>query len=96
MLASITISNSVTSIADSAFESCTRLKSITIPNNVISIGKNTFYDCFGLTSVIYLGNTEQWNNIRKNIGNGNDALLNNVKFHEHLPGTAWSNNDTYH
>ena len=96
MLASITISNSVTSIAESAFESCTRLKSITIPNNVISIGKNTFYDCFGLTSVIYLGNTEQWNNIRKNIGNGNDALLNNVKFHEHLPGTAWSNNDTYH
>ena len=94
MLASITISNSVTSIAESTFENCTRLKSITIPNNVISIGKNAFHDCFCLTSVIYLGNTEQWNN--KNIGNGNDALLNNVKFHEHLPGTAWSNNDTYH
>ena len=37
MLASITISNSVTSIADRAFESCWSLKSITIPNNVISI-----------------------------------------------------------
>ena len=96
MLASITISNSVTSIADSAFESCWSLKSITIPNNVISIGKNAFYNCSRLTSVIYLGTAEQWNAIKKGRSALSSAQLKNVKCHEHLPETAWSNNDTCH
>ena len=96
MLASITISNSVTSIADSTFENCTRLKSITIPNNVISIGENAFHDCFCLTSVIYLGNTEQWNAIKKGRSALSAAQLKNVKCHEHSHALAWSNNATYH
>lgn len=95
-LNSITLPNSVTSIGDTTFSGCSSLISITLPNSVTSIGVYAFSDCNSLTNAIYLGKVEQWNNIRKNIGSGNDALLNNVKFHEHLSGTAWSNNDTYH
>ena len=42
---------SVTSIGNSAFESCFNLTSITIPNSVTSIGGGTFHNCSGLTSV---------------------------------------------
>ena len=48
---SYTIPNSVTSIEESAFYSCTGLTSITIPNSVTSIGKWAFQDCTGLTSI---------------------------------------------
>ncbi len=48
---SITIPNSVTSIGDWAFESCTGLTSLTIPNGVTSIGESAFEDCTKLTSI---------------------------------------------
>ena len=95
-LKNITLPNSVTSIGDGAFLSCKSLISITLPNSVTSIGVYAFSECNSLTNAIYLGTAEQWNDIRKNIGSGNDALLNNVKFHEHWPETVWSNNATYH
>ncbi|MBR5619937.1 MAG: leucine-rich repeat protein [Clostridia bacterium] len=47
----VTISNGVTSIGDSAFGSCSNLTSITIPDSVTSIGKSTFLGCDSLTSV---------------------------------------------
>ena len=39
-------------IAESAFESCSRLTSIVIPNSVTAIGNYAFYKCDGLTSVV--------------------------------------------
>ena len=48
-LASIEISNSVTTIDGRAFEGCSRLASIEIPNSVTTIGMYAFKDCIGLT-----------------------------------------------
>lgn len=42
---------SVTSIGDNAFYSCSHLSSITIPENVKAIGRFAFYDCSSLTDV---------------------------------------------
>ena len=50
-LTSVTISDSVTTIGESAFEHCSRLASVTIPDSVTSIGDGAFYYCSGLTSV---------------------------------------------
>ena len=46
-----TIPDSVTSIGDYAFESCTNLTSITIPDSVTSIGDSAFLSCESLTSI---------------------------------------------
>ena len=46
-----TIPNSVTSIGDCAFSSCSGLTSIIIPNSVTSIGGYAFTGCSGLTSI---------------------------------------------
>ncbi|MDD7416214.1 MAG: leucine-rich repeat protein, partial [Spirochaetales bacterium] len=51
-LASITIPDSVTSIAEYAFQSCTSLASITISNNVTSIECATFRGCKQLTNIV--------------------------------------------
>ena len=50
-LTSITIPNSVTTIAYTAFESCTGLTSITIPDSVTSIELAAFSSCSSLTSI---------------------------------------------
>ncbi len=47
----MTIPDSVTSIGDWAFESCTSLTSVTLPNSVTSIGGAAFTNCTGLTSI---------------------------------------------
>ena len=49
-LTSITIPNSVTSIGEEAFFSCSFLTSITIPNSVTSIGERAFFNC-GIDSI---------------------------------------------
>ena len=50
-LTSITISASVTSIGESAFEGCTSLASIEIKSSECKIGKRAFQSCLNLTSV---------------------------------------------
>ena len=51
IIASVTISDSVTSIGSSAFYGCTSLTSVTIPDSVTSIGEYAFAYCDSLTSV---------------------------------------------
>ncbi len=51
-LSSLTISTSVTSIGDYAFQNCRNLTSLVIPNSVLSIGKDAFDGCNGLVSLI--------------------------------------------
>jgi hypothetical protein len=48
---SYTIPNSVTSIAERAFNGCRGLTSVKIPNSVTSIGVCAFWGCSGLTSI---------------------------------------------
>jgi len=48
-----TIPNSVTSIGNQAFDSCTGLTSVTIPSSVTSIGDSAFTYCRGLISVTF-------------------------------------------
>ena len=45
------IPNSVTTIGNYAFSSCTSLTGITIPNSVTTINIGAFYNCTGLTSI---------------------------------------------
>ena len=47
----IEIGNTVTSIWQYAFSSCSNLTSVTIPNSVTSIGNNAFTECSGLISI---------------------------------------------
>lgn len=50
------IPDTVTSIGESAFTKCTRLKSIIIPDSVMTINQNAFSDCTG-ASVLRLSDT---------------------------------------
>ena len=48
----VAIGQGVTSIGNSAFESCASLKSVTIPSSVTSIGDSAFSGCIEITSVV--------------------------------------------
>lgn len=51
-ITSLEIPDTVTSIAESAFISCTSLETLTLSTNLVSIGKNAFSDCSSLTSLV--------------------------------------------
>ncbi|MBQ8967610.1 leucine-rich repeat domain-containing protein [Ruminococcus sp.] len=50
-ITSVEIESGITSIGDSAFDSCANLPSVSIPDSVKSIGVFAFYGCTGLTSI---------------------------------------------
>ena len=64
-LTSVTISDGVTTIGNSAFYKCTGLKSIIIPESVTFIGQDAFYNCISLKTINYTGTQVQWNAISK-------------------------------
>ena len=64
-LTSLTVSNSVTTIGECAFHTCSGLTgSLTIGNSVTTIGNGAFYGCNGIDAVYYTGSISQWCNIR--------------------------------
>ena len=75
-LTKATISEGVTSIGDSAFAYFSSLTEVTIPKSVTSIEFFAFYDCGALTTVHYGGTQEDWEALKKNIGEENTPLLN--------------------
>ena len=50
-LTSITIPNSITTIGDSVFCECSKLKSVTLPNTLTDIFTEAFWGCISLTSI---------------------------------------------
>ena len=55
LMTGVTIGNQITSIGQSAFQSCSNLTSIIIPNSVTSIGTGAFTNCSVLATV-YISN----------------------------------------
>ena len=75
-LTKVIISEGVTSIGGGAFRACRSLTEVTIPKSVTSIGPVAFYDCGALATVYYGGTQEDWDALKKNIGDNNTPLLN--------------------
>ena len=76
------VSYSVASIEESAFEGCSGLISITIPNNVTQIGRNAFMDCTGLASV-HISNISSWCRIKFSNPDDEISYLSNPLYYAH-------------
>ena len=75
-LKQVIISDGVEIIGGSAFYGCSSLTEVTIPKSVTSIEYAAFYDCGALATVYYGGTQEDWDALKKNIGDNNTPLLN--------------------
>ncbi len=75
-LTKVIIPEGVTSIGEWAFWGCSSLTEVTIPKSVTSIEAYAFSECKALTTVHYGGTQEDWEALKKNIGEENAPLLN--------------------
>ena len=75
-LTKVIIAEGVTSIGVCAFLRCSSLTEVTIPKSVTSIGWGAFIECDALATVYYGGTQEDWDALKKNIGEENTPLLN--------------------
>lgn len=57
--------DSVTSIGESAFDSCRLLSSVTIPGGIERIGCKAFAGCCSLLNIYFKVSKHQWHNIKK-------------------------------
>lgn len=87
-LASVTLSNSATSIGKYAFEDCYALTNITIPASVTSIDAGAFTHCGYLAEITFKGNAPT---ISDGSLSEEDAAFNGVKANAYYPG----DNDTW-
>lgn len=74
------IPNNITSIENSAFDSCRHLQYLYIPKSVQFIEQNVFYGCSETMVIEYEGNEEDWKGIfishNSEIGNKKVVCLN--------------------
>lgn len=71
------ITDGVTQIGKSAFQSCFALNSITLPGSIMSIGREAFLNCDALKDTYFIGNESQWKRIKIDSNNKNltDATI---------------------
>lgn len=94
-LESVTVSDNIWSITESAFEGCTSLTNLELTDGLIEIGKYAFKDCSSLVSVRIPNNI-----VIREQAFENCTALKNITFPEELisvrynsfKGTAWEKN----
>ncbi len=64
-MTSVTLSNKLTYIGDSAFHNCQELTSIAIPHTVTYIGPSAFDLCEKLSTITYDGTLDEWEKVEK-------------------------------
>jgi hypothetical protein len=85
---SYTITNSVTSIGDYAFESCLNFTRITIPGSVTSIGTGAFDYCTSLTAIMVDTNNPAYSSVAGVLFNQSQTLL--IQYPAGKAGTSYA------
>lgn len=75
---SFVIPETVTTIAECAFENCAGIQKVNIPSSVSTIERYAFAECDGLTDIYYSGSEEQWEEIEVAYSN---TPLSNAQIH---------------